>query len=212
MENFKTITEDVEGYELVEKKSKFIASLYIVNSVQEAEEKIKQVKKKFYDAKHNCSAYVINQNGEITKKSSDDGEPSGTAGAPMLEILEKNNFANVLVVVTRYFGGILLGTGGLVRAYSDSLKGAIKNATIAYQEPGYELEVTLEYSDLENFKYYCGKNNIRIIDNEYLDNVICKIELNIDEKDKLEDDYKNQNSLKIKKIDKIRQKNISALS
>ena len=89
---------------------------------------------------------------------------------------------------------------------------AIKNATIAYQEPGYELEVTLEYSDLENFKYYCGKNNIRIIDNEYLDNVICKIELNIDEKDKLEDDYKNQNSLKIKKIDKIRQKNISALS
>ena len=110
MENFKTITEDVEGYELVEKKSKFIASLYIVNSVQEAEEKIKQVKKKFYDAKHNCSAYVINQNGEITKKSSDDGEPSGTAGAPMLEILEKNNFANVLVVVTRYFGGILLGT------------------------------------------------------------------------------------------------------
>ena len=212
MEKFKTIVEDSVSAELVEKKSKFIANLFFVSSVEEAENKIKELKKKYFDARHNCSAYIINDNNEITKKSSDDGEPSGTAGAPMLEILEKNNLANVLVVVTRYFGGILLGTGGLVRAYSDALKLAIKNATWQKQEHGFEMNVYLDYSDIENFKYYCGKHDIKIIDTEYLDSVDCKIELNDNEKALLENDYENQNSLKIKKIDKIRQKNVTCLS
>ncbi|MBR2704147.1 MAG: YigZ family protein [Clostridia bacterium] len=212
MEKFKTIVEDSVSAELVEKKSKFIANLFFVSSVEEAENKIKELKKKYFDARHNCSAYIINDNNEITKKSSDDGEPSGTAGAPMLEILEKNNLANVLVVVTRYFGGILLGTGGLVRAYSDSLKLAIEKATWATQEHGFEMNVYLDYSDIENFKYYCGKHDIKIIDTEYLDSVDCKIELNDNEKALLENDYENQNSLKIKKIDKIRQKNVTCLS
>ena len=97
MENFKTIIEDCVSAEFVEKKSKFFANLFFVDSVENAEDKIKLVKKKYYDAKHNCFAYIINKNNEITKKSSDDGEPSGTAGSPMLEILEKNNLANVLV-------------------------------------------------------------------------------------------------------------------
>jgi len=212
MEKFKTIVEECVSGEIVEKKSKFIANLFFVESVDDAESKIKLMKKRYYDAKHNCYAYIINQNNEITKKSSDDGEPSGTAGAPMLEILVKNNLANVLVVVTRYFGGILLGTGGLVRAYSDSLKKAIENATWVSQEHGFEMDIVIDYSDFENFKYYCGKRNIKIIENEYLDNIICKINLNDDEKDILENDYKNQNSLKIKKIDNIRQKNIICLS
>ena len=101
MEKFKTIVEDSVSAEFVEKKSKFIANLFFVSSVEEAENKIKELKKKYFDARHNCSAYIINDNNEITKKSSDDGELSGTAGAPMLEILEKNTLANVLVVVTR---------------------------------------------------------------------------------------------------------------
>ena len=117
MEEFVTIKDNVQ-FELVEKKSRFIANLFYVESTQEAENIIKDIRKKYYDAKHNCIAYRIIDNGRIVEKASDDGEPSGTAGAPMLNILQKNNLANVLIIVTRYFGGILLGTGGLVRAYS----------------------------------------------------------------------------------------------
>ena len=117
MEEFVTIKDNVQ-FELVEKKSRFIANLFYVESTQKAENIIKEIRKKYYDAKHNCIAYRIIENGRIVEKASDDGEPSGTAGAPMLNILQKNNLANVLIIVTRYFGGILLGTGGLVRAYS----------------------------------------------------------------------------------------------
>ena len=119
MDGFKTILEKNVTAELVEKKSKFIANIFYVESVNEAEEKIKNVKKQYYDAKHNCFAYIISEDNVLTKRFSDDGEPSGTAGAPMLDILEKQKLYNVVVIVTRYFGGILLGTGGLVRAYSD---------------------------------------------------------------------------------------------
>ena len=117
MENFATIKEEVY-VEIVEKKSKFIAHLFPVENVEEAENIIKETKKKYYDARHNCIAYRIVDKSKVIEKASDDGEPSGTAGAPMLNILQKNNLANVLIIVTRYFGGILLGTGGLVRAYS----------------------------------------------------------------------------------------------
>ena len=209
---FKTINEENISAEIVEKKSKFIANLYHVTSAKEAEEKIKQIKKKYYDARHNCSAYIVASGNQTIKKASDDGEPSGTAGAPMLEILEKQNLANVLVVVTRYFGGILLGTGGLVRAYSEALKSAINNATIAVQEQGFELEVMLDYADLENFKYYCKTNKINIIDCNYSDFVTCIVELSCGCKDDLELEFNGQNKLKIKKIDKIRQKNIVVLS
>lgn len=110
---FKTINKDAVA-EIVEKKSKFIASLFYVENVEEAEEKIKEIKKKYFDARHNCFAYRIATESRIVERFSDDGEPSGTAGAPMLTVLAGNNLANVLVVVTRYFGGILLGTGGLI--------------------------------------------------------------------------------------------------
>lgn len=117
MEEFVTIKDNVQ-FELVEKKSRFIANLFYVESTQEAENVIKEIRKKYYDAKHNCIAYRIIENERIEERANDDGEPSGTAGAPMLNILQKNNLANILIIVTRYFGGILLGTGGLVRAYS----------------------------------------------------------------------------------------------
>ena len=139
MDGFITIKEDTE-YVLVEKKSKFIANLIKVSNQEEAEEKIKYFKKKYFDARHNCVAYRVMEDSTIIEKSSDDGEPSGTAGGPMLNILQKNNLCNVLIVVTRYFGGILLGTGGLVRAYSDSLIGAIGNSKKVIQIPFLLLE------------------------------------------------------------------------
>lgn len=212
MEKFKTILEKNTTAEIIEKKSRFIANLFYVETPQEAEDKIKQIKKKYYDAKHNCFAYITLNGNEIQKKCSDDGEPSGTAGAPMLEILEKQSIYNVVVIVTRYFGGILLGTGGLVRAYSDSLKEAIKESTLVEQEPGYEAEIKLPYADFEKFKYYCNKNNINIINSEYSDFIICKIEVNDAEKNRLEIEFREQNNFKIMTFDIIRQKNISKMS
>lgn len=212
MEKFKTILEKNTTAEIIEKKSRFIANLFYVETPQEAEDKIKQIKKKYYDAKHNCFAYITLKGNEIQKKCSDDGEPSGTAGAPMLEILEKQSVYNVVVIVTRYFGGILLGTGGLVRAYSDSLKEAIKKSTLVEQEPGYEAEIKLPYADFEKFKYYCNKNNINIINSEYSDFIICKIEVNDAEKNRLEIEFREQNNFKIMTFDIIRQKNISKMS
>ena len=212
MEKFKTILEKNTTAEIIEKKSRFIANLFYVETPQEAENKIKQIKKKYYDAKHNCFAYITLNENEIQKKCSDDGEPSGTAGAPMLEILEKQSIYNVVVIVTRYFGGILLGTGGLVRAYSDSLKEAIKKSTLVEQEPGYEAEIKLTYADFEKFKYYCNKNNINIINSEYSDFIICKIEVNDAEKNRLEIEFREQDNFKIMTFDIIRQKNISKMS
>ena len=124
MKEFVTIEESVKT-EIVEKKSKFIANLFYIENVDEAEKIIKETRKKYFDARHNCIAYRVIDKEQLIEKSSDDGEPSGTAGAPMLNILQKNNLVNVLIIVTRYFGGILLGTGGLVRAYSNSLLEAV---------------------------------------------------------------------------------------
>ena len=141
----KTIKENTSA-EIVEKKSKFIANLFYVQSQEEVEEKIKEIKKKYYDARHNCYAYSIMTDKGIINKMSDDGEPSGTAGNPMLSILLKKELVNVLVIVTRYFGGILLGTGGLVRAYSEATIEAIEKAKFVIEENGYEIELIIECS------------------------------------------------------------------
>ena len=127
IKSFFTIQNNVQA-EIVEKKSKFIANLFYIESIEEAEEIIKKTKKRYFDARHNCIAYRVIENNQILERFSDDGEPSGTAGAPMLNILQKNEYVNILIIVTRYFGGILLGTGGLVRAYSDSLLLAIEKS------------------------------------------------------------------------------------
>ena len=157
MEEFISIKEHSYS-EFMEKKSKFIGNLFYVESVEEAEEIIKKVRKKYFDAKHNCIAYRILEKEQIVERFSDDGEPQGTAGAPMLNILQKNNLLNVLIVVTRYFGGILLGTGGLLRAYQNSLMLTMENGEKVKKCAGDVLEIVLEYSDFENFKYYCKKN------------------------------------------------------
>ena len=191
MNEFITIENDVTS-EFTEKKSKFIGNLFYVESSEEAEEVIKKTKKKYFDAKHNCIAYRVVEDGQIVERFSDDGEPSGTAGAPMLNILQKNNLVNVLIVVTRYFGGILLGTGGLVRAYQNSLLLSIEKSNKVTKCLGEYLELTLDYSDFDSFKYYCKNNKINIIETSYQENIICKIELEEDRKVKLMDDFETK--------------------
>lgn len=192
VEHFYTILKE-ENAELVEKKSKFIAEIYNVSDKNEAENIIKAVKKKYYDAKHHCIAYRIMDNGMITEKSSDDGEPSGTAGAPMLNLLQGRELCNVVVIVTRYFGGILLGTGGLVRAYSDSMQNALELTEKVEKCTGIEFEAELEYNNLETFKYYCRKNNINIVNIQYENTIICKIQLEENTKSKLINDFETKN-------------------
>lgn len=207
MKEFITIQEKVQA-EIVEKKSKFIANLIYVETVEEAEDVIKNTKKKYFDAKHNCIAYRVVEDNQIIERSSDDGEPSGTAGAPMLTILQKNNLANVVVIVTRYFGGILLGTGGLVRTYSDSLLKAISSSKLCKKCLGVEMEVVLEYSNYENFKYYCKNKEISIVDVQYAEEIVCKIELEDDKRMQLLEDFETKKVM-IQNLKDLSQKYIS---
>ncbi len=191
MEEFITIKESSIA-NITEKKSKFIASIFPIQNTLEAEERIKEIRKKYYDARHNCIAYRVMENAKIIEKSNDDGEPSGTAGAPMLTILQKNNLCNVLVIVTRYFGGILLGTGGLVSCYSEATIKAISNAEKVVKCKGIEAQVKIDYSNLELFRYYCKNRNINIINIEYLDKIVCKIEMENNKKSEIMQDISSK--------------------
>lgn len=194
MDEFNSIAEDSNA-EIEEKKSKFIAHVFYVENVEEAEKNIREIKKKYFDARHNCYAYrVIEENG-IREKQSDDGEPSGTAGAPMINILQKNNLLNVLVVVTRYFGGTLLGTGGLIRAYSEATLKSIENSGIIKMKKGCEMEVAISYSDFEKFKYYCDKRNIKIKKAIYGNGIQCLIDVENGEKEKIIDETQRKVSI-----------------
>ena len=196
-----TIKEHVQS-EIVEKKSKFIANIFFVENVEEAENKIKEIKKEYHDARHNCSCYRVIEEGKIVEKQSDDGEPSGTAGGPMLNILQKKDLVNVVAIVTRYFGGILLGTGGLVRAYSDATQKAIDTAEKSEIILGVEYEVKVDYSNLEKLKYYAKTNNINIINIEFQNDILCTLQIaNESEKQFLEDiEKKNLSIIEYKKI------------
>ena len=196
---FKTIKEDTTA-EIVEKKSKFIANVFYIESQEEAEEKIKMVGKKYFDARHNCYAYSIFTKNGIVNKFSDDGEPSGTAGAPMLNILTGKGITNVLVVVTRYFGGILLGTGGLVRAYTGATQEALENASIIEKDLGIEAEIEVSYTDLEKCKYYLNQKDIIITDSEYSENIKLKIETTEEKLNEIEENKHNINFSIINKV------------
>lgn len=204
---FFTISETVQ-VEITEKKSKFIANFFPVQSLEEAEQIVKESKKKYHDARHNCMAYRIYEENKMIEKSSDDGEPSGTAGVPMLNILQKNQIANVVIVVTRYFGGILLGTGGLVRAYSDSLLKAIGESRLIQKCQGIEMLVTTEYSEFDSFKYYCKNNHILIVNVEYGEFITCKIEVGDAQKEKLWQDFTIKNII-LKDIKEVAKKYIT---
>lgn len=168
--------------EIVEKKSRFIATMIPVTSEEEARDFIASMKKKYYDARHNCSAYTIGENHEITK-SSDDGEPSGTAGRPMLDVLIHSDIHNLCVVVTRYFGGVLLGTGGLVRAYTDATKAALENAQIKEELNGIILVIETDYNGYGKINYYLESEKIPVVDSEFTDKVTLNIFVSEDEAD-----------------------------
>ena len=165
IESYKIITKEGTG-EIVEKKSRFIASVFSVETQQEAEEKIAEISKKYWDAKHNCYAYVIGVNGENTK-CSDNGEPSGTAGKPILEVINGSGITNVLIIVTRYFGGVLLGTGGLVRAYTQSAQAGIAACEVGEKVYSQKLTLKVGYNMINNVQYYLGQNDIAIADSRY---------------------------------------------
>lgn len=196
---FKTIKENSFA-EIIEKKSKFIANIFYVESREEAEEKIKEINKKYHDARHNCYAYRVVTEEGIIEKASDDGEPSGTAGAPMLNILSKNNLGNIVVIVTRYFGGILLGTGGLVKAYSSACALGLENAVIIEKNIGELYKIEIDYTDIDKFRYFAKNNDIIIQKEEYLENVI--LEISIKEQNVLKNT--SQKDISIKKIEFIK--------
>lgn len=169
----KRLLEEAKG-EYEEKKSRFIACIKPVASEEEAVSFIEGKKKEFWDARHNCSAYVV---GEEMPKAhcSDDGEPSGTAGRPMLEVLTKEGLTNVAAVVTRYFGGVLLGTGGLVRAYQKSLKDAINNSELVEKKDGIIYLIKTDYNGMGKLQYYFSSKEIPVLDITYDDMVTMKV-------------------------------------
>lgn len=185
MENWVSLFKGATG-EIEVKKSRFIANIAPVNSVEEANDFINEIKKKYWDAKHNCSAFVIGDNGENVR-SSDDGEPSGTAGRPMLEVLVGEKITNICVVVTRYFGGTLLGTGGLVRAYQGAVKEGLKGCSLLKKESGLIFGVKCEYNDFEKIRFNCVEKGYFILDTDYSDKVFLRILSRKEQKDELTD-------------------------
>lgn len=168
--------------EYVEKKSRFICRLYIINSFEEATKIIASQRKEFYDAKHHCSAMIIGSKGE-QMRCNDDGEPSGTAGRPMLEVLKHEDLTNILCVVTRYFGGTLLGTGGLVRAYTESLKDAISKSSFCFETNALKLTYSYSYNLEPVLSRFFRDNEITVTANEYSDNVKTTLILPLDKID-----------------------------
>ena len=160
--------------ELVEKKSRFIANVRPVESEAEAVAFIDEMKKKYWEARHNCSAFVIGTKAELTR-CSDDGEPSGTAGRPMLEVLLGEGVRNVAVVVTRYFGGVLLGANGLVRAYSHSTALAIENAQVKVMLPCYPVSIQTDYALYGKIAYHLPQEDILQLDTIFEDQVELKL-------------------------------------
>ncbi len=173
--------------EVVEKKSRFIASMASVETPEEAIAFIESVKKKYWDARHNCSAYVIGKDGEYTR-CNDDGEPAQTAGLPMLEVLLHSEVRNIVVVVTRYFGGTLLGTGGLIRAYGQTVKEALANSEIGEEVKGVMLTIKTEYTLLGKIQHILAKNGIEIMETVYEENVMLTIRVRTDLVDTIENE------------------------
>ena len=157
--------------EIVEKKSRFIGYAQPVSSEEEAYAFVESVKKKHYDARHNCHAFAIGKENTLYRFS-DDGEPQGTAGKPILEVISGNQVTDICIVVTRYFGGTLLGTGGLVRAYSGAVKEGLANAQILEKKQGVRMEVTTDYNGVGKIQYLAAQEGIDTLDSQYTDKVV----------------------------------------
>ena len=161
--------------EIVEKKSRFIAEVYHVCTEEEAFARLEKVKKRYWDARHHCWAYVLGRN-PVSERMSDDGEPAGTAGKPILEVIRGKELTDVFVVVTRYFGGTLHGTGGLVRAYTMAAAEALSHTVIIAKIHGFKLGIITDYTGLGKIQYLLGQRGIFVLDTVYTDQVeICAL-------------------------------------
>ena len=180
---YRVVYEGGEG-EIVEKKSRFIATVRPVETEEEAVAFINEMKKKYWDARHNCSAFVIGSRQEVTR-CSDDGEPAQTAGRPMLDVLLREGITNVAVVVTRYFGGVLLGTGGLVRAYQSATQAGLAASKIIEKRQGKKLIIHTDYNGLGKLQYLFGQQKTAILDTEYAADVVLTILVTVEQKDYL---------------------------
>ena len=171
--------------EITEKKSRFIATVRPVESEDEAVSFINETKKKYWDARHNCSAFVIGKRQELTR-CSDDGEPAGTAGRPMLDVLLKENIHNAAIVVTRYFGGVLLGTGGLVRAYQQATKAGLSASEIIEKKDGAVLFIRTDYTGIGRLQYLFAQEKITVMDTAYEADVLVKAVIPENDKKRIE--------------------------
>ena len=178
---FRTIKEDGQVQEEI-KKSRFICHIKRVTTEEEAREFIQDVKKEHYKATHNCSAFILGERSEM-KRSSDDGEPSGTAGVPMLGVLENHQLTNVCAVVTRYFGGIKLGAGGLIRAYAGSIALAIKEIGSVHIKEQLGLRLTLSYSQYQELPNFLKAKQLQEQDTAFTDQVQTTIFVDKDDKE-----------------------------
>lgn len=160
--------------EIVEKKSRFIANFKEIESEEEALAFIGKIKKQYWDARHNCYAFVAGENHNL-QRCSDDGEPAGTAGRPMLDVLLKEDIHNAAVVVTRYFGGTLLGTGGLVRAYQRAVQEGLSHSVIIEKVKGRSLKIDSDYNGIGKIQYILAKNQITAMDASYTDKVAIHV-------------------------------------
>lgn len=188
-ENFLTIKENGSG-ELIIKKSRFIASIARTNSVEEANAFIQEISKKYRDANHNTFAYTIGLNDDQVKES-DNGEPSGTAGVPELKALQLMKLKNVTVVVTRYFGGIKLGAGGLIRAYSNSVTNAVEKVGVIKRVLQQELIFSVPYNRFDEIDHYLKTNDVFIANTKYGVDVKIHIFLDDDDQEKTKNDLTN---------------------
>lgn len=182
-ESYKVIAHGGMG-EIEEKKSVFIANTAPVQTEEEALAFIESMKKKYWDARHNCYAYVLGEKAQIVRFS-DDGEPSGTAGKPILEVLLGMEVRNLVVVVTRYFGGTLLGTGGLVRAYTQATQAGMAASDIRTMRRGVVLNITTDYNGIGKIQYILGQRKITIEEPEYTDVVSLKIKVPCEEEEQI---------------------------
>jgi uncharacterized YigZ family protein len=180
---FRTIKEDGQVQEEI-KKSRFICHIKRVTTEDEAREFINTIKKEHYKATHNCSAFILGERSEM-KRSSDDGEPSGTAGVPMLGVLENHQLTNVCAVVTRYFGGIKLGAGGLIRAYAGSVALAIKEIGSVHIKEQLGLRLTLSYSQYQELPNFLKAKQLQEQDTSFTEQVQTTIFVDKDDKDSM---------------------------
>ena len=181
--DYKTVLENASD-EFVEKRSRFIGYCKPVKTEQEAIDFINEKRSEHWNATHNVYAYSLRE-GNI-KRYSDDGEPSGTAGMPVLDVIVKNEIFDVVVVVTRYFGGVLLGTGGLVRAYSKAVQEGLAASTVILKQKGIILQVTTDYTGIGKIQYIAGERSLPVLDSEYTDRVVFKLLVPVQESGSVE--------------------------